>query len=213
MIYISQNKINGKRYIGKTVKTLEERWYKHNKDVEYGSQTCFHRAIRKYGSENFTVELLEDCPSELNNEREIHWIATLNPEYNMTVGGDGGWIHDQTGNTWKVKDPSKMGKHKNQWKNDDGSRSKAQSERMKKHNPSNTFPRTEKQREASRRNSRTATEASKKQVGYVDENGKHHVFESKRALMNTLGISYDVLNYRLKTGKLYNKLKFFEVSE
>lgn len=213
MIYIATNKINGKRYVGKTDTTLDKRWYKHNKDVEYGSQRHFHRAIRKYGKENFTFELLEDCSSELNNEREVFWIAELKPEYNMTKGGDGGWIHNQAGNRWKVKDPSRMGKHKNQWKNDDGTRRKAQSNRMKQFNPSFFHPRTENQIESSRRNSVIGTEASKKKVGYVDESGNKFIFESKRALITALGISYDVLNYRLKTGKLYNKLKFFEVSK
>jgi len=107
LIYIATNKINGKRYVGKTEKTLSERWYRHQKNVEYGSQTYFHRAIRKHGAENFSFELLEDCSDELNNEKERYWIATLQPEYNMTKGGDGGWINDQTGNTWTV---SKQGR-------------------------------------------------------------------------------------------------------
>lgn len=82
---------------------------------------------------------------------------------------------------------------------------------MRERNPSHLFPHTEKQRAASRRNHHIGTEASKKKVGYIDEEGITHVFESKRKLIRHLNITYDVLNYRLKTGKMYNNLSFFEV--
>lgn len=86
MIYLVTNLINGDRYIGKTSKTLEERWYYHCKTAEYGSDTYFHKAIRKYGSENFKVEFLCDG---LDDE-EIKAISIHQPEYNMTSGGGGG---------------------------------------------------------------------------------------------------------------------------
>lgn len=108
-IYQVTNKVNGKRYIGKTSKNVEQRWYHHCKAAEYGCSTYLYSAIRKYSADNFVVELLEATDEDLN-ERECFWISKLKPEYNMTSGGDGGWINDQTGNTWQVKDPSKMGK-------------------------------------------------------------------------------------------------------
>lgn len=86
MIYLIINKVNGKRYIGKTTKTLEERWYRHIKDAEYGSDTFFHRAIRKHGAHNFSIEFL----AEGLEEEEVKMIKAFNPEYNMTQGGDGG---------------------------------------------------------------------------------------------------------------------------
>lgn len=86
MIYIITNKLNGSRYIGKTSKTLEKRWYQHCKNAEYGTDTYLYRAMRKYGVENFTIEPL--C--EGLNEEEILMIAEHRPEYNMTFGGDGG---------------------------------------------------------------------------------------------------------------------------
>ena len=50
--------------------------------------------MRKYGIENFTIEVLEECYSrEQLNEREIFWIAKLNCKhpngYNLTDGGEG----------------------------------------------------------------------------------------------------------------------------
>ena len=86
MIYLITNKINGKRYIGKTKFTIDRRWYYHCKNAEYGVDTPFYRAIRKYGKENFTVEFLcEGLDSE-----EIIMIEVHKPEYNVTRGGDGG---------------------------------------------------------------------------------------------------------------------------
>lgn len=86
MIYIITNKLNNKRYIGKTAKTIEERWYQHCKNAEYGVDTYLYRAIRKYGSENFSVEFLCDGL----DEEEVIQIEQLQPEYNMTKGGTGG---------------------------------------------------------------------------------------------------------------------------
>jgi len=110
MIYLITNKLDGKRYVGKTTRTLDVRWYFHKKDMEYGSERYLNRAMRKHGTDNVTINTIGECSAELDNDRETFWISKLKPEYNMTAGGDGGWINDQTGNTWTVKDSSKMGK-------------------------------------------------------------------------------------------------------
>jgi group I intron endonuclease len=86
MIYLITNTVNGKRYIGKTTQTVEQRWYQHCKNAEYGHTTYLYKAIRKYGKDNFIVEKL--C--EGLDDEEVMLISDLKPEYNMTVGGDGG---------------------------------------------------------------------------------------------------------------------------
>jgi len=85
---------SGKSYIGKTIKSTQERLNEHIKLSDKGSTHIFHRAIRKYGIENFITIVLEDniCQDKVN-EREKYWIAyydTYNNGYNMTEGGDGG---------------------------------------------------------------------------------------------------------------------------
>lgn len=89
-IYLITNRTNHKKYVGKTKLTIEQRFRGHISSSKSGSNTIFHKAIRKYGAKNFSVELLEE------SNREEYWIAKLNPEYNMTEGGDGGdtskWI-------------------------------------------------------------------------------------------------------------------------
>lgn len=103
-VYKITNKINGKSYIGYTTRTVEARWKqhivcakKHQKDGSYND--AFKRAIRKYGEDNFSVEIIEESNDKhYLQEREKYWIdyyntLTINKNswgYNETVGGQGG---------------------------------------------------------------------------------------------------------------------------
>jgi group I intron endonuclease len=83
-IYITENKINGKRYIGKHKSK--------NFDIKYfGSGVYLTRAIKKYGKKNFTCFPLSWAWSkEELNQLEIDYIAHYKPEYNIAKGGEGG---------------------------------------------------------------------------------------------------------------------------
>lgn len=88
-IYKITNKVNGKVYIGQTRYTLEFRWKQH---IHKKDNTYFHNAIKKYGPDNFQIELLEECPVEILDSREVFYIAKYNSfkdGYNLTIGGDG----------------------------------------------------------------------------------------------------------------------------
>ena len=53
---------------------------------------AIHRAILKYGKENFTVEVIEETDSTKLNDREKYWIeyySSFKFGYNATTGGDG----------------------------------------------------------------------------------------------------------------------------
>jgi group I intron endonuclease len=100
IIYKITNKTNGKTYIGKTEKSLNERWKHHLKHVKKGTNRYLYDAIRHYGINNFSIEKIEKVTdkSELN-QKEIYWIKQLksnnkNFGYNMTEGGDGGKMSD-----------------------------------------------------------------------------------------------------------------------
>lgn len=93
-IYCITNNINQKKYVGKTNSTVEKRWKQHQHDSK--SRKCEKRplydAINKYGVENFSIEMLEECLPENSEEREIYWIkklGTYHNGYNATYGGDG----------------------------------------------------------------------------------------------------------------------------
>ena len=91
-IYKITNDINEKIYIGKTESSIEKRFKEHCKDAfrDRNEKRPLYSAMRKYGIENFHIELIEEtqCPED----REIYWIKYYNSYktgYNATLGGDG----------------------------------------------------------------------------------------------------------------------------
>lgn len=67
-IYRVTNKVTNLSYIGQTRYTVEFRWKQHQ-HTDDGSH--FHNAIKKYGIENFEVEILEECEFSKLNERDF----------------------------------------------------------------------------------------------------------------------------------------------
>ena len=118
VIYKWTNKINGKSYIGQTVNE-EYRKKDHIKGklvlkwVRWAFAIC--RAIKKYGLENFSYEVLEQIEESKLSEREIYWIKcfdTYNNGYNLTKGGEGtrGFRHGFTEEQKKKMSESNKGK-------------------------------------------------------------------------------------------------------
>jgi group I intron endonuclease len=91
-----------KVYVGKTSKNINIRFNEHKKAAynENIKDTHLHKAIKKYGIEDFKIELLEICENkEILANREKFWIEyykSLNYGYNMTAGGDGACGYKQT---------------------------------------------------------------------------------------------------------------------
>lgn len=94
------NKVNGHVQIGQTNISVEERFKAHcycsfnHRQTKEKDEYFYplHQAIRKYGIENFQLDILEECSQDLLNEREIYWIEYYNSYYNgynATLGGDG----------------------------------------------------------------------------------------------------------------------------
>lgn len=85
-IYCIKNRLNQKCYIGQAV-DIYERWKRHKKLYD---MCAIHRAIQKYGINNFDFSIIELCPCELLDEKEIYWINYYNSYqngYNETSGG------------------------------------------------------------------------------------------------------------------------------
>lgn len=90
-IYKYQNKINGKIYIGLS-SCIEKRYTQHLSEANSSKEKIMgiDAAIRKYGIENFSFEIVEECSEDKLDEREIYWIAyydSYNNGYNNTIGG------------------------------------------------------------------------------------------------------------------------------
>ena len=89
-IYKIENLINHKIYIGQSIE-IEKRFQKH---LNANDNFIIHKALKKYGKQNFSFQILEECEvSELNN-KEIYWINYYNSlvpnGYNMIPGGSNG---------------------------------------------------------------------------------------------------------------------------
>ena len=90
-IYKITNKINGHSYIGQSV-NIQKRLNKHRNYNEEDSHYPLYRAIAKYGIENFSLEVIEECSIDNLDEREVYWIQyydTFKNGYNQTAGGQG----------------------------------------------------------------------------------------------------------------------------
>ena len=99
-IYKITSKDTGKCYIGQSI-DIETRWKQHISKALYTLEnTKFYNALRKYGYENFTFEIIEECDKEQDilDERERYWIAyynSYNDGYNSTLGGQNiAWKYD-----------------------------------------------------------------------------------------------------------------------
>lgn len=112
-IYKITNKLNGKAYIGQSediyTRWSQHKWHSEKNDVNY----IFSNALKKYGVDNFSWEIIEECSVAQLSERERYYIEQYHTYigwddakgYNMTVGGDG-----YTGGTIKVDQYDKNGK-------------------------------------------------------------------------------------------------------
>ena len=95
-IYKIKNLINGHAYIGQSV-NIEKRWNAHKKcafrETSRSYDYPLSRAFRKYGIENFSFEIYEECNRLDLNDREKFYIQkydTFFHGYNQTMGGDSG---------------------------------------------------------------------------------------------------------------------------
>ena len=86
-VYVITNRIDGKPYVGQTTRTLEQRFAEHAK-----ADSLLGKAIRKYGAENFSIEILAACKTQAElDDKERLYIEKLNCKhphgYNCTEGG------------------------------------------------------------------------------------------------------------------------------
>lgn len=103
-VYKITNKLNNKHYIGITSKGISARIKEHIYTAERDPVFPIHRALNKYGKDNFTFELLDfSCNSwEELTEKEKYYINLYKSNdrefgYNLTEGGDGtvGYKHTE----------------------------------------------------------------------------------------------------------------------
>lgn len=97
-IYKITNLINGKIYIGETIRDIQTRFREHKSvafnEKGHGYNYHLHNAMRKYGVLNFSIEQLEFCKDEIRFEKETFYIKKYNSidrnyGYNCVIEGNG----------------------------------------------------------------------------------------------------------------------------
>jgi len=177
IIYKIENKLNKKVYVGKTTKI-------DNFESYYGSGKIIKAALKKYGKESFTKEIIHYAFSmEELNEKEIYFIKHYNSAipngYNIGLGGEGNSLFYYDNNTIQViKEKRKIGIH-NYYKSDDylivGSKERS-ANNSGKNNPmygksGHTKPHTEKTK-------KTLSDINKGKSGHT----KPHTEKTKKTL-------------------------------
>jgi len=93
IVYLITNKINNKKYVGLTTRSLGERWKEHIRKsrCEKLSINSLHYDIKKYNKDNFEIKKLIECSNteELcKYERKfIFELDTIKEGYNRNTGG------------------------------------------------------------------------------------------------------------------------------
>jgi inner membrane protein involved in colicin E2 resistance len=74
-IYGIKNKVNGKIYIGQSIK-IERRWVTHKTELRKNKHPNQYllNSYNKYGKDNFEFLILEECEKEKLNSMEEKWI-------------------------------------------------------------------------------------------------------------------------------------------
>ena len=92
IIYILENKINKKCYVGQTIQDFKDRLLAHKSEARLNRRkNLIGNAIRKYGIENFNITTMT-CKEEHLDWMEVEWIKELNSlapnGYNLDTGGN-----------------------------------------------------------------------------------------------------------------------------
>jgi group I intron endonuclease len=84
-IYVIQNKINDKRYIGSTARSIQTRFNEHRSKLLKGIHPNKHlqSSVNKYGIDNFEFSILRYCDATEVLSIEQEFLDRLKPEYNI----------------------------------------------------------------------------------------------------------------------------------
>lgn len=73
-IYLITNNVNGKKYIGQS-RNLIKRWNQHKTESRKDNpKMIVDKAIKKYGIDNFSFEILFECPLDMLDDWETDMI-------------------------------------------------------------------------------------------------------------------------------------------
>jgi group I intron endonuclease len=196
-IYLFKNDINGLVYVGSSNK-INHRKNQHISALRLKkhSNKKFQNAYDKYGEENFSFSILEECPKEILIEREQFWIdfyESFKPKkgYNLNSKAERGVFSEESKR--KISE-----NHKRYWKGK--TFSIEHRNKMSKNN--SKFWKGLKLNESHKRK---LSNSHKKKILQIDKNGEvvNEFFGIKEASLKTgfseIGIQQVLTKYKRKT--------------
>lgn len=118
---------NKKVYVGQTIGTVPARFNGHKSAARYnqkyldgdveashnkrGMCSKLYRAVNKYGEDNFTIEILEECDDSMLDELETMFIEEFDSVangYNLKSGGNSSKHSEETKALLKIKNAENM---------------------------------------------------------------------------------------------------------
>lgn len=91
-VYVIQNKVDGKEYVGITINPLWQRFNGHKRSAKMGVKTKLYNAMRHYGAENFEIKLIRHnarsfADLQRQEAKEITKRDAIKNGYNVSPGG------------------------------------------------------------------------------------------------------------------------------
>lgn len=114
IVYVITCLINGKKYVGKSTRTLAIRWKEHRSEaLRLRKDWALYWDMRKYGFDAFTIVCLGECDSQekiaKKERRYIRELDAVASGYNVRVEGGGGGIkYNSRENTLSVEHKRKI---------------------------------------------------------------------------------------------------------
>ena len=189
--YMVTNNINGKVYVG------SHSWKCEGVDPDYyGSGTAITRAVKKYGKENFQVEVLyyyetvEECRKDEERILTEYNVRDCPHSYNLKNSAMGG----DKGKTFSEEHKQKISQaHKGKTLSD-ATRKKLSQAMTGENNPmyNKNFS------EEHRKKISQAQDYKKTPIVAIDKNSKVKIFKSQRECSRVLGLNYKNVNSCLK---------------
>jgi group I intron endonuclease len=212
-IYKITNKENGLIYIGCTINSLEKRFGEHLSRCftsEYKSK--LYNSMKKYGQENFTIELIEECDLNIIYETEKKYVEqydSYNNGLNSTIGGEGclGYTHSPEIRQ-KISENTKNGNSHKGKTYEELYGDRAEEEKLKRKTASGWNKMTEEERNvrvnniknASRKNAKYSMDLVKEIKQKINEGVK--IKELKKNYPQV----YDNFFYDIKNGRRWSDL-------
>lgn len=206
-IYLIINTVNGKTYIGKREKSSEV-----SKNY-FGSGIRLKNAIKKYGKDKFRKFIIDENKNysrkELSN-LEIEYISNLKPDYNISVGGEGGNTLSNHPNKKAIIEKIKASHQTSEYRKKIGIKSKRNWKDPKYREKMDKYFKSDKNLEKIKKmhdGNKKFWKNENNKKKYIEENligdknpffGKYHSKESKLKMSNSIKEKWKNQEYKAK---------------